>query len=99
MPFLSPNQQCQSTEGKSIRRQCHTECSDLKIFVEEKTEVGEDDPQLLPTIRVLELALEIPTQLVLSTYQTVNTTTAVMTSVKHSSTAQLPSFKIASKLT
>ena len=44
----------------------------LKAFVEEKTEVGKYDPQLLPTIRVLELALEISTELVLSTQQTVN---------------------------
>ena len=44
----------------------------LKVFVEEKTEVGKYDPQLLPTIRVLELALKISTELVLSTQQTVN---------------------------
>jgi len=44
----------------------------LKVFVEEKTEVGKDHPQLLPTIRVLELALEISTKLVLPTQQTIN---------------------------
>ena len=34
-------------------------------FVEEEAEVGEDDPQLLPAIAVLELAQEVATQLVL----------------------------------
>lgn len=40
--------------------------SNLKAFVEEKAEVCEDNPQLLPTVRVLELALQMTTQLILS---------------------------------
>jgi len=46
----------------------------LKVFVKEKTEIGEDHPQLLPTIRVLELALKISAELVLPKQQTVNAT-------------------------
>lgn len=37
----------------------------LICFEEEEAEVGEDDPQLLPAIAVLELPQEVPTQLVL----------------------------------
>jgi len=44
--------------------------SNLKVFVEEKTKVCKDDPQFLPTVGVLELALQTATQLVLSTQQT-----------------------------
>lgn len=39
--------------------------TNLKIFVEEQTEIGEDDPELLPTVAVLELPQQISTQLVL----------------------------------
>ena len=37
----------------------------LVLFIEEKTEVCKDDPQFLPAIAVLELAQQIPTQLIL----------------------------------
>ena len=37
----------------------------LEGLVEEETEVGEDDPQLLPAIAVLELTQQVTTQLVL----------------------------------
>ncbi len=37
----------------------------LEGFVEEKAEVGEDDPQLLPAVAVLELAQQVAAQLVL----------------------------------
>ena len=39
--------------------------ANLISFVEEEAEVGEDNPQLLPTVAVLELAQKIATQLVL----------------------------------
>jgi len=52
--------------------------SHLKVFVEEETEIGKDDPQLLPTIRVLELALKISTQLALTTKHTDNATLFVV---------------------
>ena len=55
--------------------------SNLKVLVEEKTEVGKDDPQLLPTVRVLELALEITTHLILSTQQSDHATVFVFSSV------------------
>ncbi len=37
----------------------------LEGFVEEEAEVGEDDPQLLPAVAVLELAQQVAAQLVL----------------------------------
>jgi len=37
----------------------------LIVFVEKQSKVGKDDPQLLPAVWVLELALEVSTQLVL----------------------------------
>jgi len=37
----------------------------LIAFVEEETEIGENDPQLLPSTRVLELPQQKSTQLVL----------------------------------
>jgi len=42
----------------------------LILFVEEETEVCEDDPQFLPAIAVLELAQQISTQLILIQYDT-----------------------------
>ena len=39
--------------------------ANLISFVEEEAEVGEDNPQLLPAVAVLELAQKIATQLVL----------------------------------
>lgn len=37
----------------------------MKRFVEEKAEIGEDDPQLLPAVAVFEFAQEVAAQLVL----------------------------------
>lgn len=37
----------------------------LVRFVEEQAEVGEDHPQLLPAIAVLELSQQVPRELVL----------------------------------
>ena len=39
----------------------------LKRFVEEETEIGENDPQLLPAVAVFELAQQVTAQLVLFT--------------------------------
>lgn len=38
----------------------------LMGLVEEKTEVGEDDPKFLPAIAVFELPQQIPRQLILN---------------------------------
>ena len=40
--------------------------ANLISFVEEEAEVGENNPQLLPTVAVLELAQKIATKLVLN---------------------------------
>ena len=45
--------------------------TDLKGFVEEQAKVGEDDPQLLPAVAVLELAQQVAAQLVLQRQQVV----------------------------
>jgi hypothetical protein len=37
----------------------------LKRLVEKETEVGENNPELLPTITVFELTQEVPTKLIL----------------------------------
>jgi len=42
----------------------------LILFVEKQTEVCKDDPQLLPTVAVLELAQQIATQLILIQHDT-----------------------------
>jgi len=38
---------------------------DLEGLVEVEAEVGEDDPELLPAVAVLELSQQVPRQLVL----------------------------------
>lgn len=41
-------------------------CAHLVCFVEEQAEVGENDPELLPAIAVLELPQQVPRELVLA---------------------------------
>ena len=41
----------------------------LVLFVEEETEVCEDDPQFLPAVAVLELTQQIAAQLILKQWQ------------------------------
>ena len=43
--------------------------ADVVCFVEEETEVGEDDPELLPAVAVLELPQQVAAQLVLNTHK------------------------------
>ena len=43
--------------------------TDVVCFVEEETEVGEDDPELLPAVAVLELPQQVAAQLVLNTHK------------------------------
>ena len=52
-------------DGSHISRPTLSTLTYLEGLVEEETEVGEDDPQLLPSIAVLELTQQVATQLVL----------------------------------